>query len=106
MVQRLAGADVETVRYLEIDGVRSGVEVEGRIGLVSDLDPGIQAGRLADHPNGAVGLVDVTLCAVDTDLDAVQARYERNLGRAPRTEGLARFSTSTGQRSPWCLRPG
>jgi hypothetical protein len=89
-VRRPAGTQVETVRYLEIDGVRPGVEAEGRVGIVADLDPRIQATRLADHPNGAVGIVDATLCAADTELDAVQARYERYLGRTPRTEGPAR----------------
>ncbi|TCO61006.1 hypothetical protein [Actinocrispum wychmicini] len=58
--------------------------------IVADLDPRIQATRLADHPNGAVGLVDATLCTTDTELDAVQARYERYLGRTPRTQGPAR----------------
>lgn len=89
-LQRPAGAEVETVRYLEIDGVRSGVEAEGRVGIVADLDPRIQAIRLSKHPNGAVGLVDVTLCTTDTELDAIQARYERYLDRTPRTEGPAR----------------
>ncbi|MGY6654813.1 VOC family protein [Amycolatopsis sp. TRM77291] len=89
-VRRPAGTEVETVRYLEIDGVRPGVEAEGRIGVVADLDPRIQATRLADHPNGAVGLVDATLCTADADLDAVQERYERYLGRVPRKEGVSR----------------
>ncbi|GAB3449791.1 VOC family protein [Actinophytocola sediminis] len=89
-VRRPAGTEVETVRYLEIDGEAPGVVAEGRIGLVADLDPRIQATRLADHPNGAVGLVDATLCVADTELDAVGARYERYLGRAPREEGPAR----------------
>jgi hypothetical protein len=90
-VQRPAGGEVETVRYLEIDGVRPGLEAEGRVGVVADLAPRIQATRLADHPNGAVGLVDATLCTTDTELDAAQARYERYLGRKPRTEGPARI---------------
>lgn len=88
-VQRPVGGHVETVRYLEIDGARPGVEVEGRVGVVADLDPRIQAARLADHPNGAVGLVDATLCTADTELDATRARYVRYLNRAPRTEGPA-----------------
>lgn len=89
-VRRPAGAQVEILRFLEIDGVRPGVEAEGRVGVAADLDPVIQATRLAGHPNGAVGIADVTLCAADTELDAVQARYERYLGRTPRTEGPAR----------------
>ncbi|RSM69384.1 hypothetical protein DL991_40300 [Amycolatopsis sp. WAC 01375] len=89
-VRRPAGDHVETVRYLEIDGVRPGVEAEGRVGVVADLDPWIQASRLAGHPNGAVGLLDATLCVTDDELDAAQARYERYLGRTPRTEGSTR----------------
>jgi catechol 2,3-dioxygenase-like lactoylglutathione lyase family enzyme len=89
-VRRPAGTEVETVRYLEIDGVRSGMETEGRIGVVADLDPRIQATRVEAHPNGAIGLVDATLCTADTELDAVQARYERYLGRTARTEEPAR----------------
>lgn len=89
-VRRPAGAEVETVRYLEIDGVRPGAVEEGRIGVVADLDPRIQATRLVDHPNGAIGLVDVTLCAADSEVDAVEARYRRYLGRVPRADGQAR----------------
>ncbi|WP_116200229.1 VOC family protein [Amycolatopsis circi] len=90
-VRRPAGDEVETVRYLEIGGARPGVEAEGRIGVVADLDPRIQAARVGNHPNGATGLVDATLCAADAELDAVQARYVRYLGRTPRTEGPARI---------------
>lgn len=89
-VRRPAGTGVETVRYLEIDGTRSGVEEEGRIGFVADLDPRVQATRRSDHPNGALGLVDATLCAADAVLDAVGDRYRRYLGRPPRREGPAR----------------
>lgn len=90
-VQRPVGGHVETVRYLEIDGVRPGVEAEGRVGIAADLDPRIQATRLANHPNGAIGLVDTTLCTADTEFAATRARYERYLGRAPRTEGPAQI---------------
>lgn len=89
-VRRPAGGEVETVRYLEIGGARPGVEAEGRIGVVADLDPRVQATRVADHPNGAAGLVAATLCAADAEVDAVQERYERYLGRASRREGAAR----------------
>lgn len=89
-VQRPAGAQVETVRYVEIDGARPGVEAEGRIGFAANLDPRIHATRTTDHPNGALGLVDATLCIADTELDVTQARYERYLGRTPRADGPAR----------------
>ncbi|MEU7800578.1 VOC family protein [Micromonospora arborensis] len=86
-VRRPAGPRVETVRYLEIDGAQPGVEAEGRIGVAADLDPGIQSSRAADHPNGAVGLVDATLCIADSELDAVRTRYEAYLDRTPRANG-------------------
>ncbi|UMP01287.1 VOC family protein [Amycolatopsis sp. EV170708-02-1] len=89
-VRRPTGGEVETVRYLEIDGARPGLAAEGRIGVVADLDPRIQATRAAGHPNGAVGLVDAVLCTADADLDAARARYERYLGRTPRAHGPAR----------------
>ncbi|MFI7120765.1 VOC family protein [Amycolatopsis sp. NPDC049868] len=88
-VRRPAGAGIETVRYLEIEGEGPGVAAEGRVGVVADLDPAIQATRRIDHPNGAVGLVDATICTPDTELDAVRARYERYLSRTPRTAGPA-----------------
>ena len=88
-VRRPAGTEVETVRYLEIDGEQPGAVAEGRIGVVAELDQRIQATRLADHPNGALGLVEATLCAADSELDAVQAWYENYLGRPPRTDGRA-----------------
>ncbi|AXB41203.1 VOC family protein [Amycolatopsis albispora] len=81
-VRRPVGDDVETVRYLEIDGP------EGRIGVAAELEPRIQASRSEEHPNGALGLVDATLCA--SDLDAAQARYELYLGRSARIDGAAR----------------
>lgn len=88
-VQRLTGAEVETIRYLEVDGTRPGGEAEGRVGVVAELDPHIQATRQTGHPNGAVGLVDVTLCTADSELDSIRARYERYLDRSPRTAGSA-----------------
>lgn len=68
---------LETVHVLELDDTHI---PEGRLGMVGDLDPAIQGGRVLDHPNGAVELVEVLLCAADADLDAVQARYETYLG--------------------------
>lgn len=89
-VRRPAGTEVETVRYLEIDGEQTGTVAEGRIGVVAELDQRIQATRLADHPKGAVGLVEATLCTADSELDAVQSRYENYLGRPARTDDRAR----------------
>ncbi|MER7420462.1 VOC family protein [Micromonospora peucetia] len=86
-VRRPVGPQVEVVRYLEIDGVRPGMEAEGRIGVVADLDRGIQSSRAVEHPNGAVGLVDATLCIADFELDAVRTRYEAYLDRTPTDNG-------------------
>lgn len=104
-MRRPASAHVETIRYPEIDEVRPDAEAEGRVGVVADLDPRIQATRLVSHPNSAVGIADVTLCAADGELDAVQARYERYIGRTPEQKDLPGFSTSAAQRSPSCPTP-
>ncbi|ALU94814.1 hypothetical protein WQO_16640 [Streptomyces globisporus C-1027] len=57
-----SGADsaIETIRYLEIDadephtgtapGTGSGTVPEGRVGIVADLDPGIQSGSSRSRP--------------------------------------------------------
>ncbi|MBC2874156.1 MULTISPECIES: hypothetical protein [Streptomyces] len=51
------------VRSLELDGRRPGAVAEDRVGVAADLDPAFRAARLTGHPNGVVGLVDVTLRA-------------------------------------------
>ncbi|MFH9394366.1 VOC family protein [Streptomyces sp. NPDC017413] len=89
-----SGADspVETIRYLEIDtqepntGTGAGTVPEGRVGIVTDLDPGIQSARHLDHPNGATGLAEATLCVADEDLAATHHRYATYLDRRPRQE--------------------
>ncbi|MFD3813932.1 VOC family protein [Streptomyces rubiginosohelvolus] len=92
-----SGADspVETIRYLEIEGQEprtdtgAGTVPEGRVGIVADLDPGIQSARHLDHPNGATGLAEATLCVADEDLAATHGRYTTYLDRSPRQEGQA-----------------
>ncbi|MFE6701733.1 VOC family protein [Streptomyces sp. NPDC057718] len=94
-----SGADspVETIRYLEIDaqepntGTDPGTVAvpEGRVGIVADLDPGIQSARHLDHPNGATGLAEATLCVADEELAATRHRYATYLDRRPRQEGQA-----------------
>ncbi|MFD4024723.1 VOC family protein [Streptomyces sp. NPDC058576] len=96
-----ANSPVETIRYLEIDaqephsgtnvGTGAGTVPEGRVGIVADLDPGIQSARHLDHPNGATGLAEATLCVADEDLAATQHRYAAYLARRPRQEGRARI---------------
>ncbi|MCT6775616.1 VOC family protein [Streptomyces sp. CS7] len=92
-----SGADsaIETIRYLEIDADEphtgtapgTGTVPEGRVGIVADLDPGIQSARHLDHPNGATGLAEATLCVADEDLAATHHRYATYLDRSPRQEG-------------------
>lgn len=77
-VQRPVGPRVETIHVLELDD--AGIP-EGRVGVAGDLDPAIQGARVLDHPNGAVELVGVMVCAAEADLDAVRARYQTYLGR-------------------------
>ncbi|MET8880723.1 VOC family protein [Streptomyces rubiginosohelvolus] len=92
-----AGSPVETIRYLEIEGQEPhtgtapgpGTVPEGRVGIVADLDPGIQSARHLDHPNGATGLAEATLCVADEDLAATHHRYATYLDRSPRQEGRA-----------------
>ncbi|MFE2291293.1 VOC family protein [Streptomyces sp. NPDC059452] len=87
------GTVTETVRYLELDGEGPGARgrvAEGRVGVVAELDPEIQATRVLGHPNGAVGLVDAVLCVADEELEAWQQRYGARLGRPDREVGPAR----------------
>ncbi|GGW07256.1 hypothetical protein AB0H24_30755 [Streptomyces globisporus] len=67
----------------------TGTVPEGRVGVVADLDPGIQSARHLDHPNGATGLAEATLCVADEDLAATHHRYATSLDRSPRQEGQA-----------------
>ncbi|MEU6149103.1 VOC family protein [Actinosynnema sp. NPDC047251] len=90
-VRRPVRADVvEAVRYLEIDGDQPGLEAEGRIGVVADLDQEIQSTRVREHPNGAVALLEAVLCVPEADLDAVERRYARYLDVEPVREGVTR----------------
>jgi catechol 2,3-dioxygenase-like lactoylglutathione lyase family enzyme len=103
-VQTPDGTRVESISVLELDDADV---PEGRVGLVSDLDPTIQGTRLLGHPNGAVELVGVTVCAPDAELDAVQARYETYLDR---TASAGRVFDLNGAHlalvSPTALLPG
>ncbi|MBB5953616.1 catechol 2,3-dioxygenase-like lactoylglutathione lyase family enzyme [Saccharothrix tamanrassetensis] len=84
------GVRMEAVRYLEIDGARPGLEAEGRIGVVADLDPEIQGTRLLEHPNGAVSLLEAVLCVAADELAAVEARYAAYLDRTAEQDGVTR----------------
>ncbi|GAA2352895.1 VOC family protein [Nonomuraea africana] len=85
-VETREGTRLEPVRYLEIDGddpaTARGRVPEGRIGLAeSPSAEVIDAQRRADHPNGAIGLVECVLCVTDGELAGVERRYESYLGR-------------------------
>ncbi|MET7639737.1 VOC family protein [Streptomyces sp. NPDC005438] len=88
-----AKTPTETIRYLEIDGdgpdTTPGTVAEGRVGFVAPLDPDIQGARRLDHPNGALELVEATLCVADSELAAARRRYETYLGLPARQEGPA-----------------
>jgi hypothetical protein len=59
------------------------------VGFVADLDPDVQGARRLEHPNGAVELVEATLCVADAELAVFRRRYETYLGRPARQEGPA-----------------
>lgn len=42
------------------------------------------------HPNGAVDLIESSLCVPDAEIDAYVARYQRYVGREARRDGAAR----------------
>ncbi|WP_143179810.1 hypothetical protein [Streptomyces yunnanensis] len=92
-VQHSGEARMEVVRYLEINSDepvgKPGCVKEGRVGVVTDLDPEIQGARQLDHPNGALDLIGTTLCVADDQLAAVQRRYEDYPGQPARTDGPA-----------------
>ncbi|NRQ35913.1 VOC family protein [Nonomuraea sp. NN258] len=67
-----AGPRPEPLRYLELDAP------EGRLAVADN--PALPAP--ADHPNGAIDLVECLLCVADADLPAVSRRYETYLGHA------------------------
>lgn len=94
-VESEAGTQLETISYLEIDSedpaARPGSVAEGRVGVAAAADPSLLAMRThPEHPNGAVDLVEVVLCVADTDLTAVEQRYQAYLGRSARPDGPAR----------------
>lgn len=72
---------------------------EGRIGVASNPDTALlDAQKLPRHPNGAVGLTEVVLCAADGDLDAHAARYAAILDREPERADHGRVFTLEGSR--------
>jgi hypothetical protein len=73
------GGEPVAIGWLEIDPDAP----EGRLALAEDLADG---GR-AEHPNGAVDLVEVILCVPDADLDRHTSRYERYLAQPSRRTG-------------------
>src|SRR5215471_12878322 len=102
-------ADATAARF-DRTGIRhSGVNVAQRPGdaqpirVIEIEDPDVPEGRLAiaehpprapsaslDHANGALDLVEATLCVADASIDAVAARYERYLAHPARHSGGTR----------------
>ncbi|MEW2194434.1 VOC family protein [Streptomyces microflavus] len=101
-VETADGTRTESVRYLEIGSrepaARPGTVAEGRVGVVADLDPLVQAARQLDHPNGALDLVEVVTCVAEADLDATGARYQDYLGSPAQADGPSRFFDLDGAR--------
>ncbi|MGP3915685.1 VOC family protein [Nonomuraea sp. 10N515B] len=85
-VETADGVRMEPVRWLEIDGSEPGLVPEGRVGLAENAS----AHEAADHPNGAVELVECVLCVADDELDEAERRYERYVGRTASRDGLVR----------------
>ncbi|MFC4123252.1 VOC family protein [Nonomuraea zeae] len=81
-VETADGVRMEPVRFLEIDGLGPGLVPEGRVGLAANSPASDAAAQTCDHPNGAVALVECVLCVAGGELDDVERRYERYLGRA------------------------
>ncbi|MGI5288089.1 VOC family protein [Nonomuraea polychroma] len=93
-VETVDGVRMEPVRWLEIDGARRGLVPEGRVGLAENAS----AHDAADHPNGAVELVECVLCVADDELDEAEGRYTRYVGGAASRDGAARtFALGDGR---------
>lgn len=87
------GTRLEPIEYLDIhaDGGSAAMLPEGRIGVARDAPAAVLDAQTGiDHPNGAVALGEVVLCA--DDVAAAAERYGRYLGvRARRTGDAASF---------------
>ncbi|HET6297980.1 MAG TPA: VOC family protein [Kribbella sp.] len=92
-VETDGGVKLEEVRYLEISddgGPQPGTVAEGRVGVAATRQHLLP---LDEHPNGAIDLCELVLCAGEESFDAVERRYESYLGRsaAPVAPGHTRF---------------
>ncbi len=91
------GSRVETIRHIEISGGPDGADVEEAILAVAELQS-LHGVHVADHPNGAVDLVDAVLCVGADELSAVESRYEAYLDRSAERSGPARVFKLDGSR--------
>jgi hypothetical protein len=93
--------DLESVHHSGVSGAqRPGDSAPIRLVEIEDED--VPEGRLAvaesppaadapvEHPNGALDLVEATLCVADNEMDAVAARYARYVGNTARRDGATR----------------
>jgi hypothetical protein len=99
-------ADATAARFNRMGIPHSGVSLTQRPGDAAPLrvieieDPHVPEGRLAvaehppraaaaslNHANGALDLVEATLCVADASIDTVVARYERYLDHPARQNG-------------------
>jgi catechol 2,3-dioxygenase-like lactoylglutathione lyase family enzyme len=74
--------DTTPIRGIEIEDLDA---PEGRL-AVAERSPRPASASL-DHANGALDLVEATLCVADTSIDAVAARYELYLGASAHQNG-------------------
>lgn len=88
-IETTEGVKVLPLKVLEIDGEDV---PEGRL-AIADIPPleTLQAQTHMDHPNGAIELVEVILCAADTEIDDFTKRYQRYLGCDVKVDGAARI---------------
>jgi len=72
---------------------------EGRIGVASNPDVTLlDAQKLPEHPNGAVGLTEIVMCAADGELDEYATRYAAILDREPERADHGRVFALEGSR--------
>lgn len=88
-VDTTEGTRIEQIGYLELDD-EAGHTPEGRLAVAEHTPDEIQRVRTGlDHPNGALGLVEVILCAPTAQFEAYVGRYTTYLRRAGRDDGVA-----------------
>ncbi|PFD40692.1 hypothetical protein CN285_13770 [Bacillus cereus] len=93
-IETVTGMQVVSFNYIEIDGEDV---PEGRLAIAENPPLEVlKAQSHMNHPNGAIGLVEVILCVADSKLDDFIKRYRRYLGRDAQTKGMTRIFDLNG----------